>query len=169
MRLANVYFLFTAILQCIPIISPLTSATALIPILFVLTVSLIREAYEDCKRASLDKVQNSVKCKVYRNDSWIDIESGDLNIGEIVIVEQEAFFPADLVLLDSPLPEGICYIETGSLDGEKSLKQKNPSPSTIGKFSKNGKYFELIDIKGKCTCDQPNQELYFLNEKFKQK
>ena len=165
MRLANVYFLFTAILQCIPQISPLSSATALIPIIFVLSISLIREAYEDYKRAKLDKVQNSVKCKVYRNNSWIDIESGNLQIGEIVIVDQDEFFPADLVLLDSPLPEGICYIETGSLDGEKTLKQKNPHPLTIGKFSKNEKYFDLIDIKGECTCDQPNPELYFLNGK----
>jgi len=131
MRLANVYFLFTAILQCIPVISPLGPGTAITPILFVLAVSLIREAYEDIKRANLDKIQNSVKCKVYRNGKWISIESGELEIGEIIQVEQDEIFPADLVLLDSPLPEGICFIETGSLDGEKTLKQKNPAPLTI--------------------------------------
>ena len=165
MRLANVYFLFTAILQCIPIISPLGSATALVPIIFVLTVSLIREAYEDCKRANLDKIQNSVKCKVYRNNLWEDIESGNLEMGEIVIVEQDEIFPADLVLLDSPLPEGICFIETGSLDGEKTLKQKNPSPLTSGKFSCDEKYVDILSLDGNCICDQPNSELYFLNGK----
>ena len=165
MRLANVYFLFTAILQCIPIISPLGSATALVPIIFVLAVSLIREAYEDCKRANLDKIQNSVKCKVYRNNLWEDIESGNLEIGEIVIVEQDEIFPADLVLLDSPLPEGICFIETGSLDGEKTLKQKNPSPLTSGKFSYDEKYVDILSLDGNCICDQPNSELYFLNGK----
>ena len=163
MRLANVYFLFTAILQCIPIISPLASTTALVPIAFVLTVSLIREAYEDCKRANLDKIQNSVKCKVYRDHSWVDIESGNLEMGEIVIVDQDEIFPADLVLFDSPLPEGICFIETGSLDGEKTLKQKNPSPMTIGKFNNNENFAEKIDVQGECICDQPNPELYFLN------
>ena len=183
MRLANVYFLFTAILQCIPVISPLGSATALFPIIFVLAVSLIREAYEDCKRANLDKIQNSVKCKVYRDSEWIDIESGDLELGEIVIVEQDEIFPADLVLLDSPLPEGICFIETGSLDGEKTLKQKNPAADTIGKFlgenthrnsdsiSENDndkeekKWIKNLNFKGECVCDQPNPELYFLNGK----
>ena len=165
MRLANVYFLFTAILQCIPIISPLGSATALVPIIFVLAVSLIREAYEDCKRANLDKIQNSVKCKVYRNNLWEDIESGNLEMGEIVIVEQDEIFPADLVLLDSPLPEGICFIETGSLDGEKTLKQKNPSPLTSGKFSYDEKYVDILSLDGNCICDQPNSELYFLNGK----
>ena len=179
MRLANVYFLFTAILQCIPVISPLGSATALFPIIFVLAVSLIREAFEDCKRANLDKLQNSVKCKVYRNEEWIDIESGDLELGEIVIVEKDEIFPADLVLLDSPLPEGICFIETGSLDGEKTLKQKNPASDTIGKFlnetkndnnannnnNENKTWLKNLNIEGSCICDQPNPELYFLNGK----
>ena len=180
MRLANVYFLFTAILQCIPIISPLGSATALFPIIFVLSVSLIREAYEDCKRANLDKLQNSVKCKVYRDEQWIDIESGNLELGEIVIVEQNEMFPADLVLLDSPLPEGICFIETASLDGEKTLKQKNPNSDTIGKFvrdkshghnnkgndnNEEKKWVKNFKMEGDCVCDQPNPELYFLNGK----
>ena len=165
MRLANVYFVFTAILQCIPQISPLGSATALFPIIFVLAVSLIREGYEDCKRASLDKIQNSVNCKVFRNNIWVDIASGNLEMGEIVLVEQDEIFPADLVLLDSPLPEGICFIETGSLDGEKTLKQKNPSPMTSGKFGKEEKYNEMFQMDGVCICDYPNPELYFLNGK----
>ena len=184
MRLANVYFLFTAILQCIPVISPLGSATALFPIIFVLAVSLIREAVEDCKRANLDKMQNSVKCKVYRGEEWIDIESGDLELGEIVIVAQDEIFPADLVLLDSPLSEGICFIETGSLDGEKTLKQKNPASDTIGKFimekneknnnndnnnNENKTWIKNINIEGTCICDQPNPELYFLNGKINAK
>ena len=173
MRLANVYFLFTTILQYIPIISPLGSETALIGIVIVLSVSLIRELYEDCKKANLDKIQNSVKCKVYRNNTWIDIESGNLELGEIVIVEQDDIFPADLVLLDSSLPEGICYIETSSLDGEKTLKQKNPPNETIGKFveenkgndEKDKKWIKILDIEGECKCDKPNPELYNLNGK----
>ena len=33
-RLSNIYFLFTAIIQSIPLISPLTSLTAIIPLIF---------------------------------------------------------------------------------------------------------------------------------------
>ena len=40
-RLANIYFVFIAIIQSIPIISPLGAATAIAPLVFVLTVSLI--------------------------------------------------------------------------------------------------------------------------------
>ena len=42
-RLSNVYFLATAIIQSIPIISPLTSLTAIFPLIFVLFVSMLRE------------------------------------------------------------------------------------------------------------------------------
>ena len=51
-RLANIYFLVSAILQCIPQISPLEPATAVVPIIIVLSVSIIREGIEDCNRAN---------------------------------------------------------------------------------------------------------------------
>ena len=40
MRVANIYFLCCAVLQCIPLISPLGAQTALVPIIIVLSVSL---------------------------------------------------------------------------------------------------------------------------------
>lgn len=42
-RLANFYFLVIAVLQTIPIISPLTPFTAWAPLIIVLGISLIRE------------------------------------------------------------------------------------------------------------------------------
>ena len=54
-RPANIYFLVTSIIQCIPQISPLSPVTAILPLVFVLSVSLIREAIEDYSRGKLDK------------------------------------------------------------------------------------------------------------------
>ena len=134
MRLANIYFLVIAIIQCIPVISPLGAATAVVPLVFVLAVSLIREAIEDCSRASLDKEQNSEMIEVYRN-GWVSIRSGDLLMGEVVEVKKDCAFPADLALIDSNLSEGVCFIETGTLDGEKTLKMKCSPNFTKGKFN----------------------------------
>jgi hypothetical protein len=47
--------LFIAILQTIPIISPLTSVTAWIPLSVVMTISILREGYEDYQRYKSDK------------------------------------------------------------------------------------------------------------------
>lgn len=38
-------------------------------------------------------------------------------MGDIVRLESDDSFPADLVLLSSSEPEGLCYIETSNLDG----------------------------------------------------
>ncbi len=54
-RLANIYFLLMAILQSIKIISPLNPTTAILPLVFVITVSMIREGIEDYMRYTADK------------------------------------------------------------------------------------------------------------------
>lgn len=41
------YFLIIAVLQSISLISPLTPVTAIAPLVFVIAVSLVREAVED--------------------------------------------------------------------------------------------------------------------------
>ena len=135
-RLANIYFVFIAIIQSIPIISPLGPATAIAPLVFVLAVSLIREAVEDLKRRKLDNEQNSNEVEIYKNGEWIKIQSGKLRMGEIVKVKKDGVFPSDLMLIDSNLQDGICFIETGTLDGEKTLKIKSSPNFTKGKFSK---------------------------------
>jgi len=38
----------------------------------------------------------------------------------ISILKNKAF-PSDIILIDSNLTEGVCYIETGTLDDEKTL------------------------------------------------
>ena len=136
-RLANIYFVFIAVLQSIPIISPLGAATAIAPLVFVLGVSLIREAVEDLKRRKLDNEQNSNEVEIYKEGEWIKIQSGKLRMGEIVRVKKDGVFPSDLMLIDSNLPDGVCYIETGTLDGEKTLKIKSSPNFTKGKFNRN--------------------------------
>lgn len=44
--------------------------------------------------------------------SWRDVQVGDM-----LRVESGENFPADLVLISTSEPEGLCYIETSNLDG----------------------------------------------------
>ena len=161
-RLANVYFVALAIIQCIPIISPLGSSTAIAPIVFVFSVSLIREAIEDYQRGKLDKEQNSDLITTFRNNEWTTIKSGELLLGEVIQVKRDGIFPADLLLIDSNLNDGICYIETGSLDGEKTLKIKYSPSFTKNKFSKKD---ENDNNKSK---NNRNSEIFLLNKEDKE-
>ena len=171
-RLSNVYFLFTAIIQSIPLISPLTSLTAIIPLLFVLGVSMIREAIEDLGRNSYDNLNNEEEVIVFRNDRFVKSQSKTLRSGEIILVYENHIIPADMILIDSGFAEGTCYIETSSLDGEKTLKLKVSNIHTQGFISddiRSNKAIEkLIEpekyiFNGFIKINAPNSNLNYIN------
>lgn len=45
-------------------------------------------------------------------------------MGQLVKVEENSYFCADLLLLYSTNAKGICFVETKNLDGETNLKHK---------------------------------------------
>ncbi|VDN24689.1 unnamed protein product [Gongylonema pulchrum] len=46
----------------------------------------------------------------------------NVKVGDILRVESDQMFPADMVLLSSSEPQAMAYIETSNLDGETNLK-----------------------------------------------
>ena len=170
-RLANIFFLFTAIIQSIPVISPLTSLTAIVPLIFVLGVSLIREFIEDWTRKSYDDMSNREEVVVFRDGSFKKDYSQSLRIGEVIIVPEGRTIPADMILIDSGLREGIAYVETSSLDGEKALKFKLANKQTIGVFSEENNKREInfrnLVIGGEVEICPPNQNLNEISGKIK--
>ena len=47
-----------------------------------------------------------------------------IKVGDVVRVNENEFFPADMVMLNSTEENGVFYVETKSLDGETNLKLK---------------------------------------------
>jgi magnesium-transporting ATPase (P-type) len=41
----------------------------------------------------------------------------DLKVGDIIKLENDSWVPCDIVLLNTCLEEGMCYIQTANLDG----------------------------------------------------
>lgn len=162
-RMANIYFLMIAVLQLIPIISPLNPMTAVAPLCFVLFVSMLREGIEDLERHKYDNQLNSEPTIVYRDGDWREVVSKDIKMGEIVMVKRDNSFPADMIILDSNLKIGICYVETASLDGEKTLKMKFPAKTTANKFKEGETFRSHINIAGFCNCELPDSDLYSFN------
>lgn len=155
-KYANLFFLFTAILQQIPNISPTNRYTTIVPLVIVLLVSAGKELIEDFKRKNSDKSLNHSKAKVLKGSSFEDTKWVNVAVGDIVRVESEDSFPADLVLLASSEPEGLCYIETANLDGETNLKIKQAIPETASFVSPS----ELSRLSGRMRSEQPNSSLY---------
>uniref|UniRef100_A0A8C4MZH6 Phospholipid-transporting ATPase n=1 Tax=Equus asinus asinus TaxID=83772 RepID=A0A8C4MZH6_EQUAS len=92
-RAANAFFLFIALLQQIPDVSPTGRYTTLVPLIIILTIAGIKEIVEDF-----------------------------VTVGDIVKVVNGQYLPADMVLLSSSEPQAMCYVETANLDGETNLK-----------------------------------------------
>ncbi len=50
------------------------------------------------------------------------VQSQTLRIGDLIRVSQDETLPADVVVLASSHPTGLCNVETKNLDGETNFK-----------------------------------------------
>ena len=155
-KYANIFFLFTAILQQINGISPTNRYTTIVPLGIVLLVSAIKELVEDYRRRASDSLLNQSKTWVLKGSTFQEVKWINVAVGDIIRVESEEPFPADVVLLASSEPEGLCYIETANLDGETNLKIKQAIPETSNLVSPN----DLSRLGGRVRSEQPNSSLY---------
>eukprot|EP00027_Filamoeba_sp_ATCC50430_P017093 CAMPEP_0168565858 /NCGR_PEP_ID=MMETSP0413-20121227/14088_1 /TAXON_ID=136452 /ORGANISM="Filamoeba nolandi, Strain NC-AS-23-1" /LENGTH=1122 /DNA_ID=CAMNT_0008597795 /DNA_START=123 /DNA_END=3488 /DNA_ORIENTATION=+ len=157
MRAANVYFLFISGLQQIPGISPTGRWTTLGPLLVVLAFTALKEAFEDIKRHRQDNEINSRKVSVLRGNDWVDTRWEDVLVGDILKIENRTYIPADMILISSSEPQGMCYIETANLDGETNLKSRQSLVETHEMLTVDA-LRGLTDAVIK--CDLPNNRLY---------
>ncbi len=96
------------------------------PLMLIVAVSMIKDAFEDNKRRKQDNEENCMICECAPRGSkqLENIKSLDIQVGCIVKVKENQFFPCDMIMLSSALPKGIAYVETKNLDGETNRKQK---------------------------------------------
>ncbi|KAH8841375.1 hypothetical protein MCOR31_009469 [Pyricularia oryzae] len=71
-RLSNFYFLCVGIPQTIPGISTTGNFTTILPLLFFVLLTIVKEGYDDYKRHRLDKVENARCATVLRRASGAD-------------------------------------------------------------------------------------------------
>lgn len=64
-RVANLYFIFIVLLNWFPQINAFGKEIAMIPVLFVLGVTAIKDLFEDRQRRGSDKRINNSTCRVY--------------------------------------------------------------------------------------------------------
>lgn len=88
-RYANIYFLISAIMQSIPLISPLSPFSAVAPLIFVISLSMIREGYEDYQRYKSDKESNSRKTMMLVGEEFQQVEWSKVKPGNFVKVLQD--------------------------------------------------------------------------------
>ena len=166
-KIANCYFIIVACLQMVrPISNTDGWPTTLIPLVFVVVVDGIVQLIEDIARHRADTEANSTPAQVldssgteFKNVQWFEVA-----VGDIIKISSRETIPADVVILcvaekQGAPPQGICYVETKSLDGETNLKLRNALPSTyaVDATTENSLTQFTSNLTGTIEMEHPNK------------
>uniref|UniRef100_A0A673HQF7 Phospholipid-transporting ATPase n=1 Tax=Sinocyclocheilus rhinocerous TaxID=307959 RepID=A0A673HQF7_9TELE len=155
-RFANVYFVFIALLNFVPVVNAFQPELALAPVVFILSVTAIKDLWEDYRRHRSDKEINHMDCLVYSRSEKQYVEKywKEVRVGDFIRLRCNEILPADVLLLSSSDPDRLCHIETATLDGETNLKQRQVVRSFIDLVS-----FDPLKYCSVIECEKPNNDL----------
>ncbi|XP_064263907.1 phospholipid-transporting ATPase IH isoform X4 [Passer domesticus] len=154
-RIANFYFLIIFLVQLI-IDTPTSPVTSGLPLLFVITVTAIKQGYEDWLRHKADNAINQCPVHFIQHGKLVRKQSRKLRVGDIVMVKEDETFPCDLIFLSSSRGDGTCFVTTTSLDGESSHKTYYAVQDTKAFHNEQ----EIDALHATIECEQPQPDLY---------
>jgi len=155
-RFANLYFLFIVILNWVPAITAFGREISMLPVIFVLGVTAIKDIFEDRRRYLSDKRVNNSTCRVYKSGRYVKTPWKDIKVGDMVHLSCNEMIPADILVLKSSDEHGLCYIDTQNLDGEANLKQREVPRG----FVDSQATFHPRDFRSTLECDLPTTKIY---------
>ena len=155
-RVAYLYFILISVLQIGTDFSPTGKLTTVGPLSVIILFSMINEFWQDQRRRKADREVNARPSRVLRGDSFVPVKWQDVRVGDVVEVRDGEEFPADLLLISTAKPQGLCYVETSNLDGETNLKIRKAPDAT-----KHLQTAEAVAaMVGRVDYEGPNNRLY---------
>lgn len=95
------------------------------------------------------------------NPFWKKSFWKDIRVGDIVMIQNNESIPADIIVLSTSNPQGICYVETKNLDGETNLKIRQAPMQTASMTSGE----ELEKLSAVIQVEPPSTKLYTFHGK----
>ncbi|XP_078407140.1 phospholipid-transporting ATPase VB isoform X1 [Cetorhinus maximus] len=156
-RFANIFFLFLALLNWFPSIGVFHKEITMLPLIIVMSITAIKDGFEDYKRYRFDKKINQARTQVFdwKQKQYVEKCWKDIRVGDFVRLSCNEIIPADMLLLHSSEQNGICHIETFNLDGEINLKQR----LAVKGFTNPDSEFEPENFNSTIICENPNSDL----------
>ncbi|XP_037685659.1 probable phospholipid-transporting ATPase VD isoform X3 [Choloepus didactylus] len=129
----------------------------MLPLVVVLTIIAIKDGLEDYRKYKIDKLINNLITKVYsrKERKYKDQCWKDVTVGDFIRLSCNEVIPADMVLLFSTDPDGICHIETSGLDGESNLKQRR----VVRGYAEQDSEVDPEKFSSRIECESPNNDL----------
>ncbi|XP_004371294.1 phospholipid-transporting ATPase VB [Trichechus manatus latirostris] len=156
-RWANLYFLFLVILNWMPSMEVFHREITMLPLAVVLFIIMVKDGMEDFKRYLFDREINCSHIHIYerKEQSYMQRHWKDVHVGDFIQMRCNEIIPADILLLFSSDPSGICHLETANLDGETNLKQRR----VVKGFSQQEAQFKPEHFHNTIVCEKPNNNL----------
>lgn len=175
----NLFFLLVACSQFIPALRVGFFWTYFGPLVFVLIVSISKEAFDDLSRFQRDRKLNMFGYSLLLRDDngeaqTVRIASQDIRVGDVLILESNERVPADCVMLravsseEDPLgsaddinnsgaePRDTLFIRTDQLDGETDWKLRRAVAGTQSFTRDQDMLFSDCQIE----AEAPKKEIY---------
>lgn len=170
----NLFFLLVAFSQFIPALRVGFFWTYFGPLIFVLLVSISKEAFDDFARYQRDTSLNMFAYNLLVRGSGPDeahtvrVASQDIHVGDILVLNTDERVPADCVLLHASSTEkgGVgspsddktdtLFIRTDQLDGETDWKLRRAVAVTQAITSEG----ELLHSQCVVEAEAPKREIY---------
>ncbi|XP_025019387.1 probable phospholipid-transporting ATPase VA isoform X2 [Python bivittatus] len=105
---------------------------------------------ESSRHPANNRLKTTRNERKYTTRYWKEVKVGDfiqLRCNEII--------PADILLLSSSDPDGLCHIETANLDGETNLKQRQ----VVRGFLELDSEFDPLKFASIIECEEPNNDI----------
>ncbi|TNY20194.1 putative NEO1-P-type ATPase [Rhodotorula diobovata] len=173
----NLYFLLVALSQFVPALRIGFLATYIVPLAFVLLVTIGKEAFDDYTRYLRDRSANSALYSrlvpssststphSHHASSSSSVSSAPLKptpsstlrVGDLVHLDKNDRVPADMVLLRTSDPSGTCFVRTDQLDGETDWKLRVAVERTQ---SLVGGDAAVVECEGEVYADPPSKDIH---------
>ncbi|EGW35042.1 uncharacterized protein SPAPADRAFT_48092 [Spathaspora passalidarum NRRL Y-27907] len=164
----NLYFLIVALSQIIPQLRIGYLSSYIVPLAFVLTVTMMKEAGDDIARRRRDKEQNNELYEVLNrgtSDAQLTVETKlvpakNLRVGDLVRLHKDVRIPADMILIQSSDHTGESFIKTDQLDGETDWKLRI-APNVTQKMTNVTEMINTVSL----IVGSPSKSIHHFNGK----
>ena len=123
---------------------------------FVLTITLIREALDDIVRYWRDREMNSEKYEKLTRNGFDEVESANIQVGDLIVIHKDKRIPADVVLLRTTEKSGACFIRTDQLDGETDWKLRIAVHYTQNMHED----LDILDLNCEVYAEKPQKDIH---------